>query len=215
MTIFVYVVILLFSAIIHEVAHGYVAYLRGDDTAKMTGRITLNPIPHIELFGTILLPAMLLFLKAPVLLGWAKPVPLNHRNLKDPRKDIPLICLAGPASNILLAFLSGLGMHIVKCFLNFELRYNHLIEHFLYIMIVINVVLAVINLIPVPPFDGSKVITYFLPEKIAVRYLNLSPYICLIVLCVILSSEIVWNFVYSIVNFFCSCFQNNYFLIFF
>jgi Zn-dependent protease len=205
-----YVAILLFSAIIHEVAHGYVAYLRGDDTAKRAGRITLNPIPHIELLGTILLPAMLLFLKAPVLLGWAKPVPLNYRNLKDPRKDIPLICLAGPASNIFLAFLSVLGLHIMKYFSNFELRNNRLIEHSLYIMVVLNVVLAIINLIPVPPFDGSKILTYFLPEKIAARYLNLNPYICLIVLCVILSSEIVQKFV----TFFCNGFKNNYFLIF-
>jgi Zn-dependent protease len=207
MTILVYVVILLFSAIIHEVAHGYVAYLRGDNTAKMAGRITLNPIPHIELFGTILLPAMLLFFKSPVLLGWAKPVPLNYRNLKEPRKDIPLICLAGPASNILLAFLSGLGMHIVKYFPNFELRYSCLIEYSLYMMVVINVVLAVINLIPLPPFDGSKIITYFLPEKIATRYLNLNPYICLIVLCVLLPSEIVWKFIYSIANFFVAAFR--------
>jgi Zn-dependent protease len=207
MMVFLYVVILLFSATIHEVAHGYVAYLRGDDTAKMAGRITLNPIPHIELFGTILLPAMLLFLKAPVLLGWAKPVPLNYRNLKDPRKDIPLICLAGPASNIFLVFLSGLGMHIVKYFPNFELRHNRLIEHSLYIMISINVILAVINLIPVPPSDGSKIVTYFLPEKIATRYLNLNPYICLIVLCVILSSEIVSKFICSITNFFVVTFR--------
>ncbi len=207
MTVFVYVVILLFSAIIHEVAHGYVAYLRGDDTAKMTGRITLNPVPHIELFGTILLPMMLLLLKVPVILGWAKPVPLNHRNLKNPRKDVPLVCLAGPASNILLAFLSGLGMHIVKYFPNFELKHNRLIEHSLYIMVGVNVVLAVINLIPVPPFDGSKIITYFLPEKIAARYLNLNPYICLIVLCVILSSKVVWKFIYSIADFFVEAFK--------
>ncbi|MDR0820428.1 MAG: site-2 protease family protein [Endomicrobium sp.] len=202
MTVFVYIVILLFSAIIHEVAHGYVAYLRGDDTAKMARRITLNPIPHIELFGTILLPTILFLLKVPVLLGWAKPVPLNYKNLKNPRKDIPLVCLAGPASNILLAFLSGLGMHIVKYFPNFELMHNRLIEHSLYMMIVINIILAVINLIPVPPFDGSKIIIYFLPEKIAARYLNLNPYICLMLLCVILSSEIVWKFIYSIANFF-------------
>jgi Zn-dependent protease len=207
MTVFVYVVILLFSAIIHEVAHGYVAYLRGDDTAKMTGRITLNPVPHIELFGTILLPMMLLLLKVPVILGWAKPVPLNHRNLKNPRKDVPLVCLAGPASNILLAFLSGLGMRIVKYFPNFELKHNRLIEHSLYIMVGVNVVLAVINLIPVPPFDGSKIITYFLPEKIAARYLNLNPYICLIVLCVILSSKVVWKFIYSIADFFVEAFR--------
>jgi Zn-dependent protease len=207
MTVFIYVVILIFSAVIHEVAHGYVAYLRGDDTAKMAGRITLNPIPHIELFGTILLPAMLLFLKAPVLLGWAKPVPLNYSNLKNPRKDIPLICLAGPVSNILLAFLSGLGMHVVKYFSNFEFRYSRLIEYSLHMMIVVNAVLAVINLIPVPPFDGSKIITYFLPEKILTRYLNLNPYICLIVLYVLLSSEIVWKFIYALVNFFVAAFR--------
>jgi Zn-dependent protease len=204
---FIYVVILLFSAIIHEVAHGYVAYLRGDDTARMAGRITLNPIPHIELFGTILLPIILLLLKAPVLLGWAKPVPLNHRNLKNPRKDVPLVSLAGPASNILLAFLSGLGMHIVKYFPNFELRHNLLIEYSLYTMVNVNVVFAIVNLIPVPPFDGSKIVTYFLSEKIAARYLNLNPYICLIVLCVILSSKVVWKFVYSTTDLFVKTFR--------
>lgn len=201
MAVFVYVVILLFSAIIHEVAHGYVAYLRGDDTAKMAGRITLNPIPHIELFGTILLPMILLLLEAPVLLGWAKPVPLNYKNLKNPRKDVPLVCLAGPAFNVLLAFLSGLGTYVVKYFSNFELRHSRLIERSLYTMVSINVVFAVINLIPVPPFDGSKIITYFLPEKIATRYLNLNPYICLIVLCVILSSKAVWKFIYFVADF--------------
>ncbi|MDR0800301.1 MAG: site-2 protease family protein [Endomicrobium sp.] len=202
MAVFEYVVILLFSVIIHEVAHGYVAHLRGDDTAKMAGRITLNPISHIELFGSILFPVMLLLLKTPILFGWARPVPLNYKNLKNPRADIPLVSLAGPASNILLAFLSGLGIRLIKVFPSFELGFGWAIKSFLYAMLIVNIVLAVINLIPIPPFDGSKIVTYFLPEKIAVKYLNLNPYICLIMLFVILSSKILWRFIYPIVNFF-------------
>ncbi|MDR3256312.1 MAG: site-2 protease family protein [Endomicrobium sp.] len=202
MAVFIYVVALLFSVIIHEVAHGYVAHLRGDDTAKVLGRITLNPISHIELFGSIIFPTILLLLKAPILFGWAKPVPIDYRNLKNSKTDIPLIALAGPAANILLVILSGLGIRLIKAFPNFEIGFGGAIESFLYIMLVMNVVLTVVNLIPIPSLDGSKIIAYFLPEKIAVRYLSLNPHICLIVLFVLLSSGIVWRFIYPIMNFF-------------
>ena len=207
MAVFEYIVILIFSVIIHEVAHGYAAHLRGDDTAKIAGRITLNPISHIELFGSILLPIMLLLLKAPILFGWARPVPLNYKNLKNPRVDIPLVSLAGPASNMLLAFLSGLGIRLIKVFPNFEIGFGWSIKSFLYAMLIVNIVLVIINLIPIPPFDGSKIVMYFLPEKIAVKYLSLDPYICLIMLFVILSSEIIWGFIYPVINLFVMAFS--------
>jgi Zn-dependent protease len=202
MAIFIYIVVFLFSAIIHEVAHGYVAHLRGDDTAKQLGRITLNPLPHIELFGSILLPAMLLIMQTPILFGWAKPVPINYRNLKNPRDDIPLVSFAGPASNILLAIFSGLGIRFIKLFPNFEAGFGASIESFLYIMLTINVILPVINLIPIPPLDGSKIITYFLPRDVAAKYMNLNQYICLLILFLVLSSGIAWRIIYPVINFF-------------
>jgi Zn-dependent protease len=199
--IFVYIVVLFFSGIIHEVSHGYVAYLKGDDTAKMLGRITLNPILHIEFFGTVMLPVILLFLKTPVLFGWAKPVPVNYRNLKNPKVDIPIVSFSGPASNMLLATMSGLGIYLIRVFPNFERGFGESIEVFLYLMLTVNTVLSIVNLIPIPPLDGSKIITYFLPEKIAIKYLNFNPYVCLGVIFVLISSGIVWRFVCPIVTF--------------
>jgi Zn-dependent protease len=187
--------------IIHEISHGYVAYLRGDDTAKVLGRITLNPILHVELFGTVILPIILLFFEAPVLFGWAKPVPINYRNFKNPRMDIPIVSFAGPASNILLVALSGLGMCFIKTFPSFERGFGGSIESFLYLMLIVNTVLSIVNLIPIPPLDGSKIITYFLPEQIALKYLNFNPYVCLGVLLALMSSGVVWKFICPIVNF--------------
>jgi Zn-dependent protease len=197
-----YVVVFLFSVIIHEVAHGYIASLRGDDTAKVFGRITLNPLPHIELFGSIILPALLLLINAPVFFGWAKPIPINVENLKNPKVDVPLISFAGPVANVLLAIFSGLLLQFVFAFPNFRAGIGGSLESFLCIMLTVNVVLAFINLIPIPPLDGSKAITYFLPKKIASRYLNLNPFICLTIFFILLSSRIIWRLMYIAINFF-------------
>jgi Zn-dependent protease len=211
MLTFIYVVVFLFSGVIHEVAHGYVAHLRGDDTAKMLGRITLNPLPHVELFGSIILPVMLLLVvKVPILFGWAKPVPINYNNLKNPKIDVPLISIAGPLANILLAVISGLVIRFIFAIPDFEAGFGGLIESFLYIMLRVNVTLSVINLIPLPPLDGSKVIAYFLPSSVAAIYLDLmdsNPFLCMIILFLILSSGMIWRFIYSVINFFVTIFS--------
>jgi Zn-dependent protease len=202
MEVFVYIVIFVFSVIIHEVSHGYIAYLRGDDTAKNLGRITLNPVVHLELFGSILLPAMFLLMKAPILFGWAKPVPVNYANLKNPKTDSLFVSAAGPTSNILLAVFSGLGMRFISYFATFSNGFGEAIETFLYVMLNVNFILAIINLIPIPPLDGSKVVAYFLPKNVAKSYLSLNPFICLIILFIVLSSRLVWSFLYPVINFF-------------
>jgi Zn-dependent protease len=211
MLTFIYVVVFLFSGVIHEVAHGYVAHLRGDDTAKMLGRITLNPLPHIELFGSIILPVMLLLVvKVPILFGWAKPVPINYNNLKNPKIDVPLISIAGPLANILLAVISGLVIRFIFAIPDFEAGFGGLIESFLDIMLRVNVTLSVINLIPLPPLDGSKVIAYFLPSSVAAIYLDLmdsNPFLCMIILFLILSSGMTWRFIHSVINFFVTIFS--------
>ncbi|MDR1474365.1 MAG: site-2 protease family protein [Endomicrobium sp.] len=201
LSVFIYVVVFIFSAIIHEVSHGYVAHLRGDNTAKLMGRITMNPLSHIELFGSILLPAMLLFLKSPILFGWAKPVPIDSRNFKNPKLDIPLVSLAGPSANLLLALVSGLGIRFIGMFPNFEVGFGASIQSFLYIMLIINVILTIINLIPIPPLDGSKVATYFMPRDVAVKYMNLNSFICLIALLLLLSSGGGWTLLHPVINF--------------
>jgi Zn-dependent protease len=209
LTVFIYVVVFIFSTIIHEISHGYVAHLRGDDTAKVMGRITLNPLSHIELFGSIILPAMLLSLKSPIIFGWAKPVPIDYRNFKNPKLDIPLVSLAGPVANLLLAWASGFGIRIIGMFPNFEMGFGAAVESFLYIMLVLNVIFAVINLLPIPPLDGSKVVTYFMPANIAAKYTNINSFACLILLLLLLSSGVASSVLHPIISFFVIIFSGN------
>lgn len=202
-----YAVVILFSITVHEVAHAYVAYLRGDDTAKMSGRITLNPISHIELFGSIILPVMLLLMKAPIF-AWAKPVPIDYRKLKNPKLDILLVSLAGPASNLLLAFFSGLVIRLVGAFPNFTASFSVSIEHCFSMMIKVNARLLIINMIPIPPLDGSKIMAYFLPVELRTKYLNLNPYIGFIILNLVLLSDMTNGIINLIINFFVMIFTS-------
>lgn len=154
------IVIFVFSVIIHEVSHGFAAYMLGDNTAKYAGRLTLNPIPHIDVFGSIVLPFLLILSGSPMVIGWAKPVPFNPYNLNPGKWNLPawtgeaIVALAGPLSNILIAVVFGL-------FLRFGIFYS-LSEPFAYIVF-INLVLAVFNLVPIPPLDGSKIFFSLLP----------------------------------------------------
>ncbi len=167
-------VILLFSAIIHEISHGYVAERLGDPTARLLGRLSLNPKKHIDPVMSILLPFLLIFSGSPVIFGAAKPVPVDPFNLKDGRKDIALVSLAGPLSNIIIAIISAILIKIMFL-INPAIILNNFFAFYIYmflkIVVQINLLLAIFNLIPIPPLDGSKIFSLLLPEKQARIYL--------------------------------------------
>lgn len=152
-------IVLIFSVIIHEISHGFVAYALGDKTAKLAGRLTLNPIKHIDPFGSVILPLILFILQSPVLFGWAKPVPFNPMNLKNPKRDSGLIGLAGPISNYSVAIIFSIILNAASAL---GLLTNPL-AIFINIVILVNIVLATFNLVPIPPLDGSKILFSCLP----------------------------------------------------
>lgn len=178
---------LLFAITLHEVAHGWVASLCGDQSAKMLGRLTINPIKHIDLVGTIIVPIVTL-LTAHFVFGWAKPVPVNPKGLRHPRRDMALVALAGPCANLLMAILWGL---IGKLGLIAETMGNEWLGVPLYYMgeygIMINVVLGVLNLIPLPPLDGGKVLASLLPPKTAYYFNRVEAYGFVILILLIVS----------------------------
>lgn len=162
------IVILIFSAILHEIAHGLVAQRLGDPTAKLLGRLTLNPIPHIDPIMSIIIPLLLILGGSPVILGGAKPVPVDPFNFREPKKDMALVSLAGPLTNFLIAFVVAFIFKLVAPFIN-----DPFILTLIYTVVQINLVLGIFNLIPVPPLDGSKVLALFLPDKLANQYLSI------------------------------------------
>ena len=161
----VYFVPFLFALCFHEYAHGWVARLRGDRTAELMGRLTMNPLAHMDFVGTFLLPMLAIIFPGGIFFGWAKPVPVNERNLKNPRVDMFWIALAGPASNILLALLATAVMWVLAHFFISLTILPTLIE-LLNLFIGINLFLAVFNAIPLHPLDGGKIIARFLPHSI-------------------------------------------------
>jgi Zn-dependent protease len=183
--IFIWAVPVLFSVVIHEVAHGWVAYRLGDPTAKQMGRLTLNPIHHIDIMGTVILPLMLIVLGGPVF-GWAKPVPFNPRNFRrdvDIKNGTLLVALAGPGSNLILAFLASFLFVITQKFFSGSHTLLYLALYQLtQAILIINLVLAFINLIPIPPLDGSKILLRFLPQRFYQPYFMLERYGFLIVI---------------------------------
>lgn len=157
--IFAFIVILLFSVVLHEVAHGWVADKLGDNTARLLGRITLNPAPHIDILGSFIVPVISLLFGA--IIGWAKPVPYNPRNLKNSALGGAIIALAGPGMNLLLALIAGITARLLYAqYPNGELEGAVLIFG---IIAFVNVLLAIFNLLPIPPLDGSKVLFALLP----------------------------------------------------
>ncbi len=159
------VLILIFSVVIHEVSHGYMAYSLGDPTAKRAGRLTLNPIKHLDFFGSLIVPAFLIISGSPFVIGWAKPVPYNPNQLVKDKKYGPLkVALAGPLSNFIVATIFGIALRFLHPFLPEMMIFGFAL------IVFINILLGVFNLIPVPPLDGSKILMTFLPPKQAMAF---------------------------------------------
>jgi Zn-dependent protease len=164
-----YIVILIMSVVIHEVAHGYVAYRLGDETARLQGRLTLNPLKHLDIFGSVLLPLLLVLSHAGFVLGWAKPVPYNPNNLRGGRTSIVLVSIAGILANLGLAIVFGLLIRAVSLW-GVSFGSPQVMLNFYKIassVVLVNIVLAFFNLVPIPPLDGSRVIFNLLPRTFA------------------------------------------------
>jgi Zn-dependent protease len=199
----VYIVPVLFAVIAHEVAHGWVAEKLGDPTARLLGRITLNPMRHIDPLGTIILPLLLYITRAPFLFGWAKPVPVNFGNLRGGRRDMALVALSGPLTNFFLAVVSSLIFHLTfsSPFGPYEsskfwyLWMNAPIRLMARISVQFNLVLMVINLLPILPLDGGRIVAGLAPVHIAISMGRMERYGMLIVLLLIASG--MWSYVVS------------------
>ncbi len=169
----------LLAITVHEVAHGWVAMIYGDNTAKMLGRLTLNPIKHIDPVGTILVPGLLLVFGG-FMFGWAKPVPVNWKNLKNPKRDMALVALAGPLANLCMAIAWAA---LIK--FGIWLSYEYISLPLIYMGgagVLINLVLMTVNLLPIPPLDGGRIATGILPGPIAWKFSRIEPYGLIIII---------------------------------
>jgi len=182
----IWILPVLLAVSLHEAAHAWMADKKGDSTARSLGRLTFNPLKHIDPIGTILVPALMLTFTG-FAFGWAKPVPVNMRNLRNPQKDMIWVALAGPASNFIMAILWAVFLNISVLFVNNESS----ISLFLLLMpvagITINVILGVLNLFPVPPLDGGRILAGLLPPKAAEQYAKIEPYGFFIVIALMLT----------------------------
>lgn len=206
-TILVWAVPVLFAITLHEAAHGWVANMLGDPTAKMLGRISANPIKHIDPVGTVILPISLLVLTGFVI-GWAKPVPVDARHFKKPILDMAVVAAAGPISNFIMACIWALFMLIS------QMLFSGSIESFLIAMgkagILINLILMALNLLPIPPLDGGRVIAGVMPKEMAVNFLKIEPLGMIIVIALLFMGalgKILWPIITNFQTLIYSVFQ--------
>ncbi len=187
----VWVLPVLLAVTLHEAAHGLVAWRLGDSTAKEAGRLTLNPLRHIDPVGTVVLPVALLLMRAPFLFGWAKPVPVDPGAFANPRRDMAFVAAAGPGANLLLAIIAAASFHLVFLLPNVAADWTALnLIHF----IQINLILAVFNMLPLPPLDGGRVAVSLLPPRLAVRLARLERFGVVILLAVLFGGELLADF---------------------
>jgi Zn-dependent protease len=198
---------LLFAITLHEVAHGWIASFFGDQTARLSGRLTVNPIKHIDPIGTIVIP-LLSFMVGGFIFGWAKPVPVDARNLHHPRRDMAFVALAGPVSNLVMALFWG---GIAKLGLFARVTGNVWLGEPVYLMgmvgISVNVMLAVLNFIPIPPLDGGRILSSILPPRAAYHYSKIEPY-GFFILIILLMTGLLSNIMIPFVVFLISAIQN-------
>ncbi len=164
------IIVLIFSVVIHEYMHGWMANYLGDPTARDAGRLTMNPIAHIDLWGSIILPLMLVITKTPFVFGYAKPVPFNPYNLRDQKYGSAKVAIAGPLSNFIVALFFGL---LLRFFSGYLIESNIILAGLLQIIVYLNLFLMVLNLLPIPPLDGSKVLMPFLPYDWQIKFSQL------------------------------------------
>ena len=169
MDLIVKFIALILAVVIHEFAHGYAAFLLGDPTAKRAHRLTLNPLAHLDIFGSIILPLILVLSNSPILLGWAKPVPFNPRYFRDPQRGIMIVGAAGPLTNFAAALVSAVIFRFIA-------PLPHLVAVFLFFFCATNLILGIFNLIPIPPLDGSRIVMGILPENLVPAYLRLESF---------------------------------------
>ena len=201
-TIIIYAIPILFAITVHEVAHGWVASKFGDQTAKLLGRLTLNPIKHIDPIGTILVPAVLAALGG-FIFGWAKPVPVDFRNLRKPKQDMAWVAIAGPGSNLIMAFIWAGLIKIILMSGDATSGPVLALKEMCKVGIQINAFLMILNLIPIPPLDGSRVMTALLPPRLAYKYSKLEQVGLIIVLVLLITgllTKILMPFYYAFVS---------------
>lgn len=190
-----FIPVFLLSLTVHELAHAFTAFRKGDNTAKNAGRLTFNPIKHLDLVGSVMMP-FISFSSGLLLIGWAKPVPVNRNNFKDPLKDDALVSFAGPLSNLILAIIFAI---LLSLFYNFQLTSSEYVFNLIWYGVFFNVFLFAFNLLPIPPLDGSHILFDFFPNKLTAKYLGIGFYGTIILILFIYSP--LWNYFFGVINY--------------